>query len=137
MALSNNMNGLLDGNKDGESDDEASHHPSADSDDSDTKKKQREKKKSNAAKEKAKAAIHDSKQVIAMDQAKAGGPEDDDKEYSLFIFAPDSVVRRLLRQFISNSYFAGFIYHMIALNSLLLTLDQPSLEDKYQKKTIE
>jgi voltage-gated sodium channel type II alpha len=26
---------------------------------------------------------------------------------------------------------------MIALNSLLLTLDQPSLEDKYQKKTIE
>jgi len=56
---------------------------------------------------------------------------------SLFIFAPDNVVRRLLRQFISNSYFAGFIYHMIALNSLLLTLDQPSLEDKYQKKTIE
>jgi len=29
-----------------------------------------------------------------------------------------------------NSYFAGFIYHMIALNSLLLALDEPALVDK-------
>lgn len=36
----------------------------------------------------------------------------------------------------SNAYFAGFIYHMIALNSLLLALDEPKLEDEYQKKSI-
>ena len=41
-----------------------------------------------------------------------------------------------LRDFVCNSYFAGFIYHMIALNSLLLALDQPQLEDPYQRKTI-
>mmetsp|Transcript_19618 Transcript_19618/g.30232 ORF Transcript_19618/g.30232 Transcript_19618/m.30232 type:complete len:229 (+) Transcript_19618:3065-3751(+) len=35
-----------------------------------------------------------------------------------------------------NSYFAGFIYHMIALNSLLLALDEPKLTDQYQKETI-
>jgi hypothetical protein len=135
MALSNNMNGLLDGNKDDDSD-EDSVNLSDSSNNSETKKKQKEKKKAKEAKEKAKQAIFSSQQVIAMDQTK-NEPDDAIIGNSLFIFAPDNVVRRLLRQFISNSYFAGFIYHMIALNSLLLTLDQPSLEDKYQKKTIE
>ena len=37
----------------------------------------------------------------------------------------------------ANSYFAGFIYHMIALNSLFLALDEPALEDKYQKNTLQ
>jgi hypothetical protein len=41
-----------------------------------------------------------------------------------------------LRNFVANSYFAGFIYHMIALNSVLLTLDEPQLTDEYQKSTI-
>ena len=37
----------------------------------------------------------------------------------------------------ANSYFAGFIYHMIALNSLLLIMDMPQLEDPYQITTIK
>jgi len=49
----------------------------------------------------------------------------------LFILAPDNVVRMNLRNFVANSYFAGFIYHMIALNSVLLTLDEPQLTDEY------
>ena len=67
--------------------------------------------------------------------------EDDDqekykKQMALFIFSYDNPIRAIMRDFISNSYFAGFIYHMIALNSLLLALDEPQLEDKYQQKTI-
>jgi hypothetical protein len=44
---------------------------------------------------------------------------------ALFIFSPTNPIRLVLRDFVSNSYFAGFIYHMIALNSLLLALDEP------------
>ena len=55
---------------------------------------------------------------------------------SLFIFAPDNGLRMALRNFCANSYFAGFIYHMIALNSVLLTLDEPQLNDEYQKNSI-
>jgi len=67
--------------------------------------------------------------------------EDDDQEKyktqkSLFIFKYDNPIRAVLRDVISNSYFAGFIYHMIALNSLLLALDMPQLTDSFQKKTI-
>lgn len=56
---------------------------------------------------------------------------------SLFIFSYHNPIRARLRKFISNSYFAGFIYHMIALNSVLLMLDSPSLADKYQIETIK
>lgn len=66
--------------------------------------------------------------------------EDDQEKYkkqmSLFIFSYENPIRAIFRDLISNSYFAGFIYHMIALNSLLLALDEPKLEDQYQKKTI-
>lgn len=55
---------------------------------------------------------------------------------ALFIFSYDNPIRSILREFVSNAYFAGFIYHMIALNSLLLALDEPKLEDEYQKKSI-
>lgn len=55
---------------------------------------------------------------------------------SLFIFSYDNPIRTILRDFVSNSFFAGFIYHMIALNSLLLALDVPMLVIPYQKKTI-
>jgi hypothetical protein len=37
---------------------------------------------------------------------------------------------------IANQYFANFIYHMIAINSLLLALDEPFLTDPYQKETL-
>ena len=57
---------------------------------------------------------------------------------SLYIFTFDGAIRRNLRAFIHNTYFPGFIYHMIALNSLLLILDSPDLADlNYQKKTID
>lgn len=42
----------------------------------------------------------------------------------------------MLRDLTNHPYFAGFIYHMIAVNSLLLALDEPALEDPYQKKSI-
>lgn len=54
----------------------------------------------------------------------------------MFLFSYDNKFRAFLREFIINNYFSGFIYHMIALNSLLLILDSPDLTDEYQKKTI-
>ena len=42
----------------------------------------------------------------------------------------------MLRDFVSNSYFAGFIYHMIAFNCILLMVNEPILKDTYQKNTI-
>ena len=42
-----------------------------------------------------------------------------------------------LRKLVKNSVFEGFIYHMIAFNSLLLMLDTPELEDPFQKDTIK
>ena len=50
---------------------------------------------------------------------------------SLFIFAEDNLLRRGLKGLISSSYFAGFIYHMIAFNSLLLILEAPDLKDNF------
>ena len=96
MALSNNMNGLLDGNKDDDSNEEESVNVSDSSNNTEAKKKQKEKKKAKEAKEKAKQAIFSSQQVIAMDQTK-NETEDLIIGNSLFIFAPDNVVRRLLR----------------------------------------
>jgi len=56
---------------------------------------------------------------------------EEDLGNSLFIFSPTNPLREFLRNFIMNSYFAGFIYHMIALNSMLLSLDEPQLADAY------
>ena len=55
---------------------------------------------------------------------------------SLFLFPADSKIRSYLRSFISNPYTEGFIYHLIALNSILLALDEPILADSYQIDTI-
>jgi voltage-dependent calcium channel L type alpha-1D len=54
----------------------------------------------------------------------------------LYLFSHDNAFRIGLNHFINNSYFSGFIYHMIALNSLLLMLDAPEMADTFQKKTI-
>ena len=74
------------------------------------------------------------------ESVKIGQQADEEEEEelgnSLFIFSPTNPLRVFLRNFIMNSYFAGFIYHMIALNSMLLSLDEPKLEDPFQKKTI-
>jgi hypothetical protein len=66
--------------------------------------------------------------------------EDDQEKYkkqmALFIFSYDNPIRANFRDFVNHAYFAGFVYHMIALNSLLLALDEPRLSDMYQKKSI-
>ena len=46
-------------------------------------------------------------------------------------------MREFLLSLLQNSYFSGFIYHMIAFNSLLLALQSPSLIDQFQNKTID
>ena len=63
--------------------------------------------------------------------------EIDPDSYSLYFLAHDNCLRTSLKSLIENPYFEGFIYHMIALNSLLLALDTPILDDPYQKKTIQ
>ena len=55
--------------------------------------------------------------------------EFDEGSTSLFVFSHDNSFRIWLKNFTENSYFEGFIYHMIALNSLLLMLDEPILTD--------
>lgn len=55
---------------------------------------------------------------------------------SLFCLSYNNPVRAVLRDLTEHAYFSGFIYHVIGLNSLLLALDEPALEDPYQKKTI-
>ena len=49
----------------------------------------------------------------------------DESSRSLFLFAHDNSFRILLKSIIENSYFEGFIFHIIAYNSLLLALDEP------------
>ena len=51
--------------------------------------------------------------------------EIDSSSRSLYIFGHDNWLRLQLKYLIENPYFEGFIYHMIALNSLLLALDEP------------
>jgi hypothetical protein len=55
----------------------------------------------------------------------------DQDSRSLYIFSSDNWIRKSLKSLIENPYFEGFIYHMIALNSLLLALDEPVLTDEY------
>lgn len=46
-------------------------------------------------------------------------------------------MRLKLKVLLENPYFEGFIYTIIAFNSLLLALEEPVLEDQYQKKTLQ
>ena len=55
---------------------------------------------------------------------------------SLYIFGHQNWLRVKLKVLLENPYFEGFIYHIIALNSLLLALEEPILKDPYQKDTI-
>ena len=52
---------------------------------------------------------------------------------SLFLFGPESKVRQVLKEFIAHPYFENLIYYMIAMNSILLALDEPALDNGYQK----
>lgn len=92
------------------------------------KKKEKE-KEAKTKKEAAKQAKIQS--VFASDQAKGDDEEAWKKEKSLYLFSHDNKLRVALNHFLGNSFFSGFIYHMIALNSLLLILDSPELADTY------
>lgn len=50
---------------------------------------------------------------------------------SLFIFSETNPIRKFLRSVVENEYFDNFVLHLIGLNSILLTLDEPVLTDPY------
>ena len=56
---------------------------------------------------------------------------------SLWIFAPDNKIRLLFTRVVEHRYFEDFIYHLIAMNSLLLMINYPTITDPYFMKTIE
>lgn len=137
MALSNNMN-ALDGSikNDAAQDDEDNYSGDSMSLDSNERKERQEAKRKREEAKAQQAKINKMNQNQSLAQSKIEDEAEEQKGYSLFFFAHDNCIRVALREFVCNSYFAGFIYHMIALNSLLLALDQPQLEDPYQRKTI-
>ena len=62
--------------------------------------------------------------------------EIDEDSRALYIFGHNNWLRLKLKILLENPYFEDFIYTIIAFNSLLLALEEPILQDKYQKKTI-
>ena len=56
----------------------------------------------------------------------------DIKSRSLFIFSHDNILRQFCKNIVENQYFDQFIYYIIALNSFLLAINEPSLKDIYQ-----
>jgi len=57
--------------------------------------------------------------------------EIDYKSKSCFLFSSNNKLRMALKSLIQQKYFDWFINHMIALSSLFLALDTPSLNDPY------
>jgi hypothetical protein len=57
---------------------------------------------------------------------------------SLFIFGQDSRIRKALKSLLQHAYFENFIYHLIALNSVTLALDEPTQNPNgYDNKTLD
>ena len=50
---------------------------------------------------------------------------------SLYLFSPNNKFRIFCNDVRKNKYFQGFLYHMIALNTLLIALDEPILTDVF------
>lgn len=57
--------------------------------------------------------------------------EIDENSRSLYFIAHDNWLRVKLKTLLENPYFEGFIYTIIALNSLLQALEEPVLKDSY------
>lgn len=56
---------------------------------------------------------------------------------SLYIFSDTNSIRLFLKNIVQHPYFEDFILRLIFVNSLLLYLDEPILDNmKYQSKTI-
>lgn len=58
------------------------------------------------------------------------------KNRSLWIFSPENVIRKACIVIIDHRYFEDFIYHLIAMNSILLMINYPTIKDPYFIKTI-
>lgn len=55
---------------------------------------------------------------------------------SLYLFSEKNWLRIKVSRFCENPYFEYVILYLIALNSILMALDTPILEDKFSKNTI-
>jgi hypothetical protein len=69
-----------------------------------------------------------------------GAEEGDDKKpkrcrcvegRSLFLFKKDNKFRHILLVVVEHKYFEDFIYHLIAMNSVLLLINYPLITDPY------
>ncbi len=55
---------------------------------------------------------------------------------SMFLMNTKNGFRRCLKALIEHPYFENMIYYFIGLNSLLLVVDEPFLEEGYEKSTV-
>lgn len=53
------------------------------------------------------------------------------------MFAPGNKLRVIFTTIVEHRYFEDFIYHLIAMNSLLLMINSPTITDPYFNKTID
>lgn len=56
---------------------------------------------------------------------------------SLFLFKKDNAFRHFLLIIVEHKYFEDFIYHLIAMNSVLLLINYPLITDDYFNNTID
>lgn len=78
----------------------------------------------------SKILMYAQKYIMKQKISKKKVIEIDENSRALYIFGHENWLRQKLKIFLENPYFEGFIYHMIAFNSLLLALDEPDLENK-------
>lgn len=56
---------------------------------------------------------------------------------SFYILSKDSNFRRQLALFLDNSYFESIIYNLIALNAVILMIDDPIVKNEYTNQTLK
>ena len=56
---------------------------------------------------------------------------------SFYILSKDSEFRRQLALFLDNSYFESIIYNLIALNAVILMIDDPIVKNEYTNQTLK
>ncbi len=59
------------------------------------------------------------------------------KERSLGLFRQENIIRKCCITMVEHRYFEDFIYHLIAMNSILLMINYPNIKDVYFNKTID
>ena len=56
---------------------------------------------------------------------------------SFYILSKDSEFMRQLALFLDNSYFESIIYNLIALNAVILMIDDPIVKNEYTNQTLK